>query len=117
LDDTDSFLRNGAVWLDGGFIFKEWSCLIGCTYSLKLHYHRTIAEGGNFFMVVELIIKKRQRKKGGKSRKKKGEREGKISLVSSGALSSVDFRAVGVFVGTGVKLGGLMGGSVGAFVD
>jgi hypothetical protein len=29
----------------------------------------------------------------------------------------MDFRAVGVFVGTGVKLGGLMGGSVGAFVD
>jgi hypothetical protein len=58
-----------------GFIFKEWSCLIGCTYSLKIHYHRTIAEGGNFFMVVELIIKKRVTKKGGKNRKKQGERE------------------------------------------
>jgi hypothetical protein len=77
LDDTDSFLRNGAVWLDGGFIFKESSCLIGCTYSLKLHYHRTIAEGGNFFMVVELIIKKdkgKREERAGKRREKGRER-------------------------------------------
>jgi hypothetical protein len=49
-------------------------------YCKKLHYHRRIADEGNFFIVVELIIKKgkgKGRERKGKRREKGRERKGK----------------------------------------
>jgi hypothetical protein len=70
------------------FIFKEWSSLIGCTYSLKLHYHRMSACGGNFFVVVELIIKKGNEKGGTKKWKKKENQHPEDTAFSPPSLYS-----------------------------